>query len=334
MTKLFVLLALLIPALALAQASNHERLSAITNLQRFAFGSCSKQTHTQKAWKVLAHEAPDFFLWGGDNVYADTDSEAQMRATYAVQNAVEDYRAFKAVTPVIGNWDDHDFGINNGGGSFSFKKMSQSIFLDFVEEPQDSPRRTQEGIYTSYEFLSAGRKVKFILLDNRYFKELEETAPILGAVQWTWLENELATSTADLTFISSGLSILSPKTLKSEEWADHPGEVKRLKALLTKYKVKAPIFLTGDKHFASIFEKDGIIEFLASGMTHNSPFFLRPFIRRKYPVAVFKHNFGLVDIRWEGAVPVVTMTIKSDEGEDLVVRRARYESGSWQVSKE
>jgi alkaline phosphatase D len=59
-------------------------------------------------------------------------------------HANADYAAFVNKTPVIGIWDDHDFGINDGYKDYTYRVQSQQIFLDFMGEPQDSPRRKQE----------------------------------------------------------------------------------------------------------------------------------------------------------------------------------------------
>lgn len=58
-----------------------------------------------------------------------------------------DYRAFVKTTPVIGIWDDHDFGINDAHKGYTHREESQQIFLDFMNEPMDSPRRKQEVLY-------------------------------------------------------------------------------------------------------------------------------------------------------------------------------------------
>lgn len=41
---------------------------------------------------------------------------------------------------VIGTWDDHDYGLNDAGKEFSAKVTYQRLLLDFLDEPQDSPR--------------------------------------------------------------------------------------------------------------------------------------------------------------------------------------------------
>ena len=40
--------------------------------------------------------------------------------------------------------------ISIGDKSFPFKYEMRDAFLDFVDEPKDSARRTREGIYESY----------------------------------------------------------------------------------------------------------------------------------------------------------------------------------------
>jgi alkaline phosphatase D len=42
---------------------------------------------------------------------------------------------------VIGVWDDNDYGKNNGGSTFTAKDQNRKLYLDFVDEPNDSQRR-------------------------------------------------------------------------------------------------------------------------------------------------------------------------------------------------
>lgn len=126
----------------------------------------------------------DLFIWGGDIIYADWDSDRTIKEAYTIQNSHPDYLQLKSTTPVIGTWDDHDFGLDNADGNFPKKFESQKYFLVFLDVPWDSPRRAQEEVYTSYDI----GKFKIILLDNRYFKNLESDAPMLGKKQWEWPE--------------------------------------------------------------------------------------------------------------------------------------------------
>ncbi len=83
-------------------------------------------------WDDILAEHPDIWIWGGDIVYADTEDMDKLRSIYAMQDTVSDYAKLKAEVPNIGTWDDHDFGINDGGASFAVKKESQQVFRDIT----------------------------------------------------------------------------------------------------------------------------------------------------------------------------------------------------------
>jgi alkaline phosphatase D len=82
--------------------------------------------------------------------------------------------------PIVGIYDDHDYGVNDGNIHYSRKHETQEILLDFLEEPPDSQRRKQEGIYTSYimndddhhhDGDGKTHRIKIILLDIRYHQD-------------------------------------------------------------------------------------------------------------------------------------------------------------------
>ena len=78
-------------------------------------------------------------------------------------------------TKIIGIWDDHDYGINNGDSSFEFKENARDIYLNFIGEPNDTDRRTQAGtgIYQDYVVTYGDKKVHILLIDNRYDYDIE-----------------------------------------------------------------------------------------------------------------------------------------------------------------
>ncbi|MDO8971728.1 MAG: alkaline phosphatase D family protein, partial [Saprospiraceae bacterium] len=129
-------------------------LSAFTQTlpSRIAFGSCASQDRPQPILDSAAAYRPDLFIWLGDNIYGDTKDMDVLRAKYAKLAAKPEFQRLKKATRFLATWDDHDFGWNDSGRHYSFKKESREIFLDFWEEPANSPRRKHEGIYTSYYF--------------------------------------------------------------------------------------------------------------------------------------------------------------------------------------
>ena len=55
------------------------------------------------------------------------------------------YSSLLQKVAVIGVWDDHDYGKNDGGRRFKFKDQNRELWLDFIGEPSDTERRTQRG---------------------------------------------------------------------------------------------------------------------------------------------------------------------------------------------
>ncbi len=231
---------------------------------------CFFSLHITKV-KTMQKLLPDLFIFGGDNIYGDYNyTFKKLEKDYWFQNSRPSYNEFKKHVPIIGIWDDHDYGMNNGGADFSGKVQSQKDFFDFMLVEADSPRRNQEGIYTSYLFGPVGEQVKVILLDGRYFRTAKT---ILGEKQWAWLEEEIKNSKATFHLIVNGTAIFYPNYKKGEEWVDVPGEKEKLVQLLEKYKPSGTLLISGDKH-SSAFIKASIggkvwHEFMTSGLTHS-----------------------------------------------------------------
>ncbi|MCA9701547.1 MAG: alkaline phosphatase family protein, partial [Myxococcales bacterium] len=108
---------------------------------RIAFGSCNRQYQPQTHYDAIAAQRPDLWIWLGDNVYGDTADEGEMRDKYAQVLAAPSYRRFVDAVPVVGIWDDHDMGQNDGGKEFPARAQNQQLLLDFLGEPRDSARR-------------------------------------------------------------------------------------------------------------------------------------------------------------------------------------------------
>ncbi|BBM82397.1 alkaline phosphatase D family protein [Candidatus Uabimicrobium amorphum] len=240
-----------------------------------AFGSCCHQDKPQPIWDAVVASQPDVFLFLGDNIYADTSDMDVMRAKYKRFSAEPGFQKLKKTCPIIATWDDHDYGYNDAGASYSRKKESQQIFLDFFGEDLQSQRRKTPGIYTSYFYTLGDKKIQIILLDVRYFrtpllrildqeKQLQrkkkymgayvpvnyEGATMLGATQWKWLEKELqkpaavriiATSTQFLTYFNGW-----------EAWQNMPDEYQRMLNLIRKTQANGVFFVSGDTHWAEL----------------------------------------------------------------------------------
>lgn len=306
---------------------NISKLKAIKTLSKFAFGSCNKEYKPQPMWKYIIKDEPQLFLWGGDNIYGDKGpNKDDLLLKYLIQNRKKGYVKLKKSAPIIGIWDDHDYGTNNGNSDYIKKYISQQLFQDFMMIPKGSTRRAQEGIYTSYTFGEAGKQVKFLLLDNRFHltDKNSKLPSVLGPAQWLWLKNELRNSQAQVHFIVSGIPFLPEKMIHTEEWADYPREKERLLNLLKQYKTKGVFFLSGDKHFSAITYNHGYPEFMSSGLTHETSAALIPWLRTKFPKSFFKINYGLVTIDWNARPIILKIQIKNEDGTALEQRYKLY----------
>ena len=290
-----------------------------------AFGSCNREDEAQPLWSAILKNDPDVFLWGGDNIYSDTDDAEKMKADYLLQKKNKDYQRLLGQTNVLGIWDDHDYGLNDGGKEWHFKEKSQELFLDFMDVPETSPRRIREGVYHSEEFETPEGSLKVILLDTRYFRDKlkKSTDPgkryetsqgtILGEVQWNWLEEELNNSDADFNVILSSIQILSAEH-GFETWGNFPSEVEKLKDLLVSSEAKNVILLSGDRHISEFSATEverlsyPLVDFTSSGLTHSYEDFSGEPNKLRVGEVVKEKSFGL--LKFDFAANKVTLEMR------------------------
>src|SRR5215212_5856213 len=179
-------------------------------LQRIAFGSCNRDDKPQPLWKSIRKCQPDLWIWLGDIVYGRAGDLPDLARKYRKEKNQPDYTSLRSTCRVVGVWDDNDYGVSDGGSNNPNKVEAQRLLLDFLDEPADSPRRNQAGVYAAYTYGPAGKRVKIILLDGRYYRERPgSNADILGAQQWEWLHRELTGSDADVHVIGSGTQVIA-----------------------------------------------------------------------------------------------------------------------------
>ena len=321
-----------------AQAAPASDFSDPNEVQTIAFGSCFNPKHKKfQIFDGILKQEPDLFLFLGDNIYGDTNDMEVLKAKYAELDAVPGFAKLRETSRVLGTWDDHDYGINDGGNTYKMRKESAEIFLDFFKVPADSPPRQREGIYSSHTFGPKGKVCQIILLDTRYFRDVlprtkEKKKPgtvgwykptddtsmtQLGQEQWKWLEEQLQVP-ADLRIIASSVQVLAYEK-GMENWGNVPHERKRLFDLLKKHKAQHSFFISGDVHYAELskMEVDGypIYDMTSSGMSHphggwaKAPNSYR--VGESHPVL----NAGLIEIDWAGKK--VTLSYIDPEGEKI-----------------
>ncbi|MFC6996661.1 alkaline phosphatase D family protein [Rufibacter roseus] len=300
---------------ALPAASAHTPLSVI------ALGSCNSQDRKQPLWQEVLKNQPQLWIWLGDNIYANTNDMAVMKAKYQKQLNNPDYQLLYQQIPVIGTWDDHDYGQNNEGKEYPQRFESAQLFWNFMGEPVNSPRRKQQGVYSAHTYGPPGQQVKILLLDVRTFRDSlpapepnrtpNETGDILGEQQWRWLEHELRNSKAQLHFIGSGIQIIA-NDHGLERWGNFPKARQRLFNLIAETKASNVILLSGDRHFAELSKLNlpdlpyPLYDFTTSGLTHTwkGGLVFEP-NQNRIGEMHDKLNFGVLHIAWKPTSAVV-----------------------------
>jgi alkaline phosphatase D len=312
-------LAQLMAAAALAPAS----LAAQGRppLSRIAFGSCADQDKPQPIWDAILAYHPELFIFAGDNVYGDfnTADAANLKRAYAKAEGIDGYAKLRDSVPHLAIWDDHDYGINDGGGEFPHKAVAKDLFLNFWKVSATDERRTREGLYYSRVIGPPGMRVQVILPDLRWFRSplkasdqrgapgKERYVPdpdpdktMLGPAQWAWLAEELR-KPAEIRLLVSSTQVLA-EGHGWERWGNMPRERQKLLDTIRDSGAKGVILLSGDRHVGALYRETPpglypIYELTSSGLNMvywqaNEPGPNR--LGALYPAA----NFGVVDVDW------------------------------------
>jgi len=285
-------------------------------------------------FETITRQQPDLFVFLGDNIYGDTDDMDVLRAKYSKLGADPGFAALRKTCPILATWDDHDYGVNDGGADYSKRVESQQVFLDFWQAPADSPRRSRPGIYDAHVFGSEGRRVQIILLDTRYFRSPLKTGErrvggpyvpdndpsktMLGDAQWEWLAMQLRLP-AELRIIATSIQSIA-QDAGQETWSNLPREQARLFKLIDDTKASGVVFISGDRHWAEL-----------SAVTENVPYTLYDLTSSSFnqlhargtptdnsfrvlPKTWHKENFGAITIDWKQLDPTVRLEIRDMDG--------------------
>lgn len=326
-------------------AGPNPALAPSTTLTRIAFGSCNHQSAPQHMWAQIAAQNPQLFLMIGDNVYGDNGWDADaglesLRRSYALQASHPEFRDFRARFPMMATWDDHDFGLNDAGASFPFRRWAEDLFETFWGSSEVV--RARPGVYESSITGPVGKRVQVILLDTRYFRsDLKRMAwtkdrpplgsylpddsadkTLLGDAQWAWLAQELA-KPAELRIVVSSTQVITDAH-QFEGWTNLPAERTRLYDMLHGRAASGLVLLSGDRHAAGIYraEHGGETIWELTSSSLNLAFgddIERATQREPDPARVTKffpiENYGLVDIDWK--TKRLTMTLKNNRSATL-----------------
>jgi alkaline phosphatase D len=313
-------------------------------IYKIAFGSCGEQDKPQPILSLAADQDPDLFIFLGDNIYGDTYEMDTLKYKYKMLASKPEFQKLKSSTNLMATWDDHDYGWNDSGRHYPFKKESKQIFLDFFGVPTPEIFK-HDGIYYAKTIPVGDKTIQIIMLDMRTFRdkllpyngnrkdqkgydyELDYspyTTPdstMLGSVQWQWLESQLKEH-ADLRIIGSSTQFGITHN-GYEAWANFPHEQQRMIELIKNTKAEGVLFISGDVHYAELskLQAEGcypLYDLTASGITSTWGFATPNDNRIDGPV--MENHFGILTIDWSKDEPQITMEIRDVEDRKRISR--------------
>jgi len=312
-------------------ATAHRQLGLTQSqpLTKVLFGSCIKQEQPMPLLRTIVEQRPELFLMLGDNIYGDTTDMDVMRAKYAKLRQNEHFSKLLDTCPVLATWDDHDYGVNDGGASYIKRDESQKLFVDFWRDTADSPRRARPGVYDAAIIGPPGKRLQVILLDTRYFRgplksgerrtggpyvpTEDPTITMLGEPQWEWLEMQLR-QPAEFRLIVSSIQCVA-SAAGQETWSNLPLERKRFFDLLHKTNAQGVVVISGDRHWSELSVERELAPYPVYDLTSSSINQIHPRgtptenTNRDLPDTYHRENYGALLIDWEAPDPALTMQI-------------------------
>ena len=327
-------------ALYAASQAGHAQVSERrSDIWRLSVGSCANQKIAQPIWQTILADKPDFHIFGGDNVYASDRpwSVEQLQAAYALAAKHEGMAQLMRSVPFMAMWDDHDYGMNDGGAEFEGKYAAKKALLDFFKLPANHATRTRDGLYDAqliHQQTSVGeRRIQIVTLDTRwhrsplarplipglpgqerYIPDPSHEKTMLGEAQWQWLEAQLNIP-AQIRLIYSGIQVLADGH-GWERWGNLPLERERLMALAVSTRAQGVILLSGDRHIGALYKETraaahSIWEMTSSGLTHAWSHASEAGPNRLGDLVRINH-YGVVDVNW--ARKDIALSLKDTQG--------------------
>jgi hypothetical protein len=297
-----------------------------------AFGSCFfYYDRPAPVFDAIRADDPDVFVMAGDNCYYVADewlSEPAMMGAQLRNRNHPDLRALAAATPLLGIWDDHDFGPNDSDGTFSNKATSLEVFRR-VWGQQAYGTDAVPGVFSTVRL----GPVEIFLLDGRY--DRRSRSRIHGKAQLDWLFARLLASSAPVKLLVSGSQVLpeAAATLDWECWRrDAPGELEQVIAFVGEHDIRGVVFASGDVHLGYLLHEHGramagghvgpeLWELTASPLANDTWVDTIARLGRpdRYIVKELESlNYGLVDVDLDRAGEEIRLTLKDERGAVLV----------------
>ncbi|MBC7464526.1 MAG: alkaline phosphatase family protein [Bdellovibrio sp.] len=258
-----------------------------------ATGSCADQNQPQPIWATIEKNNPDIFIFSGDTLCVPRpDAKGSISEQYRKLKMIPEFRSIREKVPFMAIWNDHDYGLVNGGGENPDKELARTEFIKHWSYLKTALTNKQKGLYHSKIFGSNGvpgsrrkkgipkqKQVQVIVLDTRWDRselkkntddKFDPKAPATepATIPRPYLadaeKGKHILSNEQWNWLEQELKkpadlriIVSPIQVIAddhnfEKWGNFPNEREKLFVLLQKTKLKNVILLSGDRHLGAI----------------------------------------------------------------------------------
>lgn len=268
---------------------------------RVAFASCMHDgfRNQDAIWESLERVRPDLLILNGDTVYADVGSDGTPLGLWnryvETRNRLHLFR-WKELVPIVANWDDHDYGLNNAFGDFEHKAETQTIFSAFFHPAPTSAWEAGRGVGSRL----LGYGLQFLMMDGRSFRSREDAprGAHWGIEQEDWALGHLS---GVPTFLLNGSQIFGGYRRKDAVEFQHPMSLRTFSEHLS--LARSPVVLvSGDVHFSEVMDLEpGLlgyptVEITSSSMhSYTVPWHQYLTYNPRRRVSTWRHNFVLVE---------------------------------------
>ncbi len=213
-----------------------------------AFISCVKD-NSDGIWAQMLEDDLDLLCLSGDTPYIDTEDLKKIRSKHRHLLQRKDLAKLGKNTSVLGTWDDHDFGRNNGNGVTV--KGKPNTLKGFVEyRAHDQFGSGKEGVYHKSDLGS----LEVFLTDPRWYSMTEPSpvdptqATCFGKDQWAWLLKSLKESKAPFKVLLMGQIWQDKKGGETDDMHTYWAERDALFDFIKKEKITGVVLVGGDIH--------------------------------------------------------------------------------------
>lgn len=207
----------------------------------------------KKMWPSAEAANLDYLFFVGDAVYGDflfLRGPKYLWSRFVNSRKKIPFYHWKHLKPVLGVWDDHDFGKNNAGGEYKHKNYSYHIFKTFFAQDPDG-----SGLKNGYanSFLFQAFEQNFAFYDNRYYRNLpnpDSSKGFLGLDQINWMSSAVAKYTKP-TIVLSGSPMFGRFDKMSSYQSNAAEELEYFIKKVQSWNTPT-LFVGGDLHYSEV----------------------------------------------------------------------------------